>query len=86
MKQFVISILAAAYLSGAACYAEDGSTQNAKEFPPASDSKETRSAVIPTKPQQVARAKHALLVGNHHRNWYYVRAGRSPWWPNAPGD
>jgi hypothetical protein len=87
MKQLTVSLMVAAFLTGTACYAEDGSIQNTKEYAQSArpESKNVVDARKTTRGSDVKKSGSAVAV-RKHRDWYYVRAARSAWWPNAPGD
>jgi hypothetical protein len=69
------------------CIAGDGSVSGEKKYSSseaATDQTEL-APVIARRSASTARHRHFRLA--HFRpDWYYVRAYRCPWWPNAPGD
>ena len=83
MKHFVVGLLlvvtAMPWLS---CEAgEDSTARERKKLTPAT---EQRHKIRVSHQSQVAMA-HPKRAG-FCRDFYCVHAGRSPWWPGAPGD
>jgi hypothetical protein len=87
MKRAALLTLIAVGFAPFFCIAEDGSVSGEKKYSPseaAMDQKEQQT-VIARRSAAVTQRRYVRLW-HFRRDWYYLRAYRCPWWPNAPGD
>jgi len=87
MKRVALLTLIAVGFVPTLCMAEDGSVTGEKKY------SSSEAAMDQTERQTVSPRRSASATQRRHfrqfhfrRDWYYVRAYRCPWWPNAPGD
>lgn len=86
MKRVALLTLIAVGFVPSLCIAEDGSVSGEKKYSSSEAAKDQteRQTVSPHRSASATQRRHSRLL--HFRpDWYYIRANRSPWWPNAPG-
>ena len=87
MRRVALVTLIAVGLVPSFCIAEDGSVSGEKKYSSSEAAKDQteRQTVSPRRSAATMQRRHSRLF-HFRRDWYYVRANRSPWWPTAPGD
>ena len=86
MKRVALLTLIAVGLVPSLCIAEDGSVSGEKKYSSSEAAKDQtqRQTVSPRRSASATQRPHSRLL-HFRQDWYYIRANRSPWWPNAPG-
>jgi len=87
MKRIALVVLLAVGFVPAFSIAEDGSVSGEKKYSASEAGKDQtqRQTVSPRKSASTTKRRYSRIF-HFPRDWYYVRANRSPWWPTAPGD